>query len=393
MSLRQLPTELVHLVMENVTCQRDLNALAQTNRFFYRWLNPRLYKGAIRTQSKSLLRWAAKNGQVGTLQRLVENGMKKKTKKADEGVDSVVNFDHGQTPSSKLYKTPLGMAARRGNLPLDQHLIERGANATAKNPKNYRPLDIATLFGNFEIVAFLLPHLKQNFSADYTKYLAAALGPAVIGNYTSIARLLLASSAPINGTANNDADDIINFNEEETPLMIAIKKGNTGLVCLLLDYDGDPSMKITESDDPPLVDAARRGHENTVKLLVDRCLELEYAFAEAMFEAARWGRESVTAYFLSKGVDPDHAMKYNRTALSYAGYQAYTGTVKALLAAGADVNWTDAHGRTPIWYAIQTRDSKVIALYEKYSPADYEPYKDMEPDEEFDDWATEDEIE
>jgi len=44
MGLRNLPTELQLLIIENLECYREINALARMNRYFYDMLNPLLYK-------------------------------------------------------------------------------------------------------------------------------------------------------------------------------------------------------------------------------------------------------------------------------------------------------------------------------------------------------------
>lgn len=64
MGLQNLPTELQLLIIENLECDREINALARTGRYFYNMLNPLLYK---QSGSWALLR-AARLGRLVTAQ-------------------------------------------------------------------------------------------------------------------------------------------------------------------------------------------------------------------------------------------------------------------------------------------------------------------------------------
>ncbi|OJJ82219.1 uncharacterized protein ASPGLDRAFT_93792, partial [Aspergillus glaucus CBS 516.65] len=52
----------------------DINALMQTNHRFCRLLNPYLYRHNIQNSEASALRWAALNGAVSTLEKVLEAG-------------------------------------------------------------------------------------------------------------------------------------------------------------------------------------------------------------------------------------------------------------------------------------------------------------------------------
>ncbi|KAF2788272.1 hypothetical protein K505DRAFT_197347, partial [Melanomma pulvis-pyrius CBS 109.77] len=72
MPLLDLPCELLCLVLENLLLQRDMNALARTNRFLYDLLNIHLYRYNVQHSGGFALLWAAERGQLGTARMSLE---------------------------------------------------------------------------------------------------------------------------------------------------------------------------------------------------------------------------------------------------------------------------------------------------------------------------------
>ena len=65
---------------------------------------------------------------------------------------------------------------------------------------------------------------------------------------------------------------------------------------------------------------------------------------------------------LAAGADPNAADKYGLPAMKTALLLKDTDTVQALIKYHADVNWKDTAGRTPIQYATQLHDNKMLLL-------------------------------
>ena len=59
--------------------------------------------------------------------------------------------------------------------------------------------------------------------------------------------------------------------------------------------------------------------------------------------------------FLQHHADPDVVTDEEETALTFAVVNEHPEGVKALIEAGASINWKDTHGWTSHTYAIQTR--------------------------------------
>ena len=73
-TLLVLPPELLLGVAREIEHERDLNALARTCRHLYAILNRELYRRNVQLCKSSALLWAAKYGQVATIQKLVTEG-------------------------------------------------------------------------------------------------------------------------------------------------------------------------------------------------------------------------------------------------------------------------------------------------------------------------------
>lgn len=74
-SLLELPNELLLMIAEQILSYRNINAMAQLNRFTHDLLNKSLYsRNNIRKSGSSALICAAKRGQLGTAQRLIKVG-------------------------------------------------------------------------------------------------------------------------------------------------------------------------------------------------------------------------------------------------------------------------------------------------------------------------------
>ncbi|RAH71345.1 ankyrin [Aspergillus aculeatinus CBS 121060] len=124
-----------------------------------------------------------------------------------------------------------------------------------------------------------------------------------------------------------------------------------------------------------LLCAAYLGKDGIAQGFLDRFPELEHSVPDAMVIAAFSHHNGAMSYFLSKGADPDYTLDGAVTALSHAGYHGWVSQVQLLLSAGASITLRDTAGKTAIWYAVQARRTKVLALYREHSPADFDAYE------------------
>lgn len=139
------------------------------------------------------------------------------------------------------------------------------------------------------------------------------------------ARALIAAGADIN-LLDKDRYDVIT---------IAAVADDPEMIRIAVAGGGDPTLITSRYDGTALIAAAHLGHDEVVRTLID------------------------------SGAPLDHVNNLNWTALIEAivlgdGGERHTETVRALVAAGADVNLPDGSGVRPLRLALQ-RDYRDIA--------------------------------
>ena len=134
-----------------------------------------------------------------------------------------------------------------------------------------------------------------------------------------------------------------------TPLMWAAKYGHEEVVKLLLQQKHtQPDMLDTQHGRTALSWAAGNGNEGVVRLF------LSLLFADPGRVGRIWGIPQVmSALFRGKSVNPDSLDNYGRTPLWRAARNGHDGVMKLLLERG-DVNpdMLDNESRTPLLWAI-----------------------------------------
>jgi len=109
----------------------------------------------------------------------------------------------------------------------------------------------------------------------------------------------------------------------------AVQGGYAAVVKLVLEM-GKPSVESKESDQTPLSWAARCGHEEVVKLLLEKSAELESKDDRwgqtPLSWAARGGHEAVVQLLLAKeGVDPNSKERERSDVAVMAGLEGARG--------------------------------------------------------------------
>jgi len=145
--------------------------------------------------------------------------------------------------------------------------------------------------------------------------------------------------------------------ELTTALNIACRMGHLDVVRYLLDQQAVPSADS-------LAIACERGHLDVVELLLTQKAPTE----GALYQACAAGHENIVARLLQEKVDLEETVN-GQTALWIACEKGHVKIAKALLDAGANVNYQDTkYGFTPLMIACEKGDGDFVTLILSYKP-------------------------
>ncbi|XXG94101.1 hypothetical protein Hte_000353 [Hypoxylon texense] len=178
------------------------------------------------------------------------------------------------------------------------------------------------------------------------------------------------------GSGTNDAGPDANFNEVDLLPSVADQDGRT-----ILDYACQRNvihvaLVFTASRWPPenissaIVAAATGGHTWPLKRLLE-FVESEFGIETlnldleaAVIEASRRGFTDIVRMLRQQGADlskPEKG-KQGMTALHYAVYGSHLETVRYLLLEGADPNYLDELGKSPLFCASESGNKGIVSL-------------------------------
>ena len=276
-----------------------------------------------------------------------------------------------------------GIHAKRelsdGVVLLAMELLNQYGNHVAANslfeqmlaPDDSKEANAPSLFGGLHCVSFfgivnLMTGLLRMSGCDANQGDIAGLTPliwAVRGGESEAVELLLKQE-----DVNPDKPD----NEGNTPLSWAAVKGHDSVVKQLLDQQDVNPDKPDNEDGTPLSWAATEGHESVVKQLLDRQDvnpdKPDNEGRTPLSWAAMSGHKSVVKQLLDRqDVSPDRPDKEGRTPLLWAAMKGYELVVKQLLDR-EDVNpdKPENKGETPLsWAAGQGHELVVKQLLDR----------------------------
>lgn len=351
-SILALPTELVIFVLDNLDRLRDLAALARINRRLYDVVNPILYKRAVSRDFPYPLEWAAHNGVIGTLLKVLDSG-------ADP------NHEFHQCTSSREWRKALTQRGQlhpgwdTASLCDSRSTLLAGSNGSSYGVQN---------------MAYDDDESMSDFTDDgdnYTNHEPMFYSPTLDGDGRSVGR-------------NDDSDGSgrwaqTKFGRRYTALHLAARAGHIGAISTLLkrgarmdvvakqfcscwrEYGILTSMEGTASIDglyipgwTPLHVAICHGNEQAaIKLLASGApvsMELfppwensgflEYP-ATALHHAAAMGLVHVIRYLVDVGLQADIDVRDNKTLTPFYyayAYRRWDSTVPLLLDLGANIN-------------------------------------------------------
>jgi ankyrin repeat protein len=246
----------------------------------------------------------------------------------------------GITLNQKGYKnnTPMHWASRSENAHRIDNiriLLAAGAKVDPRNSYNYTPLHWATECGYLDVVELLVEN-KANLNAKTsTQFIInefrTPLWFAVEEKHIDVLKYLLARGADPNVVCNSSCD---------TPLSNACASGELEMVDLLLKHGASPNGIDRENDPYFYFPLAKSRRPEITKRLIDAGAEVN--------ARSRYGDSAL--HNLVGSVDKDSSAEF---------IDHVAQCMQLLIDAGADVQLTDDHGRTPL---SQTKHPKLVAV-------------------------------
>lgn len=194
-------------------------------------------------------------------------------------------------------RASLVLAAKDGNLPMVQSLLEKGVSPNVRDSEGVPALMWASEGGHIDIVKFLLDE-GADVNAKRTKDGTTVLMETAEEGHTDVVKLLLERGAKVNVKRTKDGI---------TALMEAADKCHADIIRLLLDKNAEVNAKTTDDGTTALMEASDEGCTETVKLLLDKGAKVNIQRTTngttALMEAAEGGRIEIVRLLLDKGAD------------------------------------------------------------------------------------------
>ena len=234
-----------------------------------------------------------------------------------------------------------------------------GVHPDSKDCLGRTPLSYAAANGGERIVRLLLARGGITMDSRDFEFERTPLSWAAKGGDATVCRLLLRE----NGVDINSGDKF-----SRTPLSLAAGEGHEAVVRCLLTTDGVDSDARDEHGQTPLSWAARRARETLVCIPLpaenDRMGTSNTYAGVPEFPVIEKGNEVVVELLLTiGGADPNSEdFEHGRTPLSWAAESGDEKVVGVLLKNGADVASKDKNGRTPLWWATHMKHEALVRV-------------------------------
>ncbi|KAI1053810.1 hypothetical protein LB507_007482 [Fusarium sp. FIESC RH6] len=283
------------------------------------------------------------------------------------------------TLPDKSGQTPLHIVAEQGNVDLARQILDRGADICAQARDGWTPLLYASKEGHCDVVKLFLERGANCLDSveGYT-----AVGLAAFKNHVSVVQMLLDQGADIEATANGISplssavfgghiesaeflldrgaavDGLCDENTTETPLYLALSRGNQAVADLLLSR-GAAIAALPEHLNSPLYKAAVSGQVDLVQLLLhDNADAAKDGYAA--LETAINNLHLKVVETLFKAIRSDGFV--TKTPLHVAAKRGSSPVIKVLLNAGADEMAKDSRGQIALFYAAEHGHDSAVDL-------------------------------
>ncbi|XP_046383814.1 ankyrin-3-like [Ischnura elegans] len=255
--------------------------------------------------------------------------------------------------------TPIHLAVEKGSHETVMSLLYAGANVN-EYANGYTPLHVAALKGQSYIAVDLLNEGADVNCITAGKYVEgySPIFLAVMKGHIKVARVLLKYGCRV-----DDHDPC-----GKSILLISVEREDVGMVELILQHSPDVNKECNRKS---LV-APWPGTEMAWGIISKRLLQYGFTVSpcdvdnyDFLFHAIGNGFFNVVESLLKYGANVNH-LWYSRSLcrkffpLHYALVCRQFEIAELLIAFKADVNVRDEIGRTPLFYAMESRHSKIM---------------------------------
>ncbi len=261
-------------------------------------------------------------------------------------------LEHHAAVSEENQCPSIEIAARKGQLEILKLLFKSRKNSGLKSNCGEKAILDASVFGQTEIVDYLLKH--EFIPEQQTDTSVYALDHAIDKGYFEIVKLLLERGVKVNSSSS------------VKPLVTASRKGNLEIVRLLLNHGANPNQKDGYNT-TPLMMAAGSNKLNILKLLLEKGADPQSVNQNgdtALFDAASYGSPEIIQILLSHHADLHHLNQSGENALHKASgyFIGNNENLKFLLDQGLDPNQKDLSGTTVLLNASRRGDVQAAQL-------------------------------
>jgi ankyrin repeat protein len=149
-----------------------------------------------------------------------------------------------------------------------------------------------------------------------------------------------------------------------TPLHFACQNGHEEIVKILIDKGADVNQ-ATEKGFTPFYIACQNGHEEIVKLLIDMGADVSQTTKDGctpLYMACQNGHEEIVKLLIDMGADVSQTTKDGCNPLHVASAEGHEEVVKLLIDKVENVNQANENGCTPLYMACQEGHEEIVKL-------------------------------